>query len=334
MRKIFLLYILVFCIFLSGCISMYPLKNKLRKVEQLPDISQKIKLTNKDFFQLRIFEYRVFIEELNQTSALASDFPYRKFEQASVRQDSIEQNDFINKSFVEETYLYLDNISKADSVYRGIAIYFITYPMINDYRKEVYFQNPEYLYTCAVRKIQVGYWIKNENGDIVLVFKVSKKKIIVMKGNYHNNIIGIKKVSHSSYEIKEKRDSVSFQEIDKQAAYIDLNNVLDISKCEELRFINIPDNKIFTHRKHDKRVEKIKILNKRLKKRGISFELFPNMKNENIGIVKELLIDGNKKKLYFKVLDNELNNMVNYCFKKRGESLYLVFDKDMNRTNN
>jgi len=243
-------------------------------------------LTNENFFQLRIFESVDFINVKDQsftkfdTINLTSDVPYKKFEQDTTAQtEQTKEQKFV----VEETYLYLDNINKNQSLDKssnpkfGIAYYFITYPMITESATLKYFNDPYKLFTNSIKEVQVGYWVKNEKDEIVLLFKNSNKQIVIMKGRHIDDYLGISKVSHPATKMTEESfydiwkfvakyndidnlilpcnlnvtipTDIFFERIDRKTGFIDLAATLDLGSNNELHFYKIPPYKRFVYQR-------------------------------------------------------------------------------------
>lgn len=278
--------LLILTTFINGC---YPITQQLSLANNTGDINYQIDYKNDNFYQLRIQTKRDYLRinnEKDSSKSLVSDFPFKKFQQTTTVQEKINiDNNFI----VEETYIYLDK--NTENQFSGFAFYFITYPVIErnpnkpkSFAKR-FFNDPTKLYTNIIRSVQVGYWIKDRENNIMLVFKNSEKQTMVLSGRvvYKDNKdekkgLFIKKISHPLETNKQILNPEYFSKISKYSklesakkttynnsnqsinidtdntfrslkntiAFIDLNDVLGFEdNIEELYFLNVPKYKRF-----------------------------------------------------------------------------------------
>lgn len=322
-------YIMYF-FFISSCAGLYGTKTKWEKVDKYKgDI---ITVKSKDLFQLRITESLKMIESKekkeNETEII-SDIPYRSFEQSL--ENSISQK----KKIVEETYLYLDKYGSDTALTSGIALYLITYPIINEkVRKNIYNEDQELLYLNIIRDILVGFWEKTDS-TYTIAFKKREKNLFVMKGNSDSTRekIGITRVSHTvTRELRKdikKKDSISLNECDYKLAYINLNGVLDLGKdTDELLFLNVPN--------HKKLVIAPKLGKKELRKgETIDVDYVKSFSIEDDTVKDRRIITWKKKKIrnfYIKACDivnykKECDRAINY-YKFKKKKVHMLFHKD------
>jgi len=288
MRKIHLSIILISTIFF-GCECLYPIKTQLIDLPTSPSSPWvTIDFNPKNMYQLRInekiealVEYKKSIDGIH---TLVSDAPFKRFQQDIKPQQLID--DAVENIRIDETYLYLDNLNNIESQISGIAMYFITYPIVEEDNKKYsdssktrfYFNDISKLYFNTIRSIQIGKWYKNKNNELVLLFKNDFNNTISLIGKLNKtkdktnnliNTIGFTKVSHPSrlvqrklktqklytMDVKDnKDDSIINKNIDmytneliNKIVYIDLDKVIDLNGKKSLLFFQIPDGKKVIH---------------------------------------------------------------------------------------
>lgn len=172
-------------VLLYSCISgrSYNRPSKLVKLNKPIGKATKIKIENEDFFQLRVFEEKIYYSE----DSFYSDTEYLNYTQSvDFQNDDTE----VTRQVAEETYLYLQDISKSkyntNIKTKGKAIYMESYPIIrlpsdiNSYRN-YYFDNKDTIFSNIIKTCYVGEWQLINNSYLVSFTKstgLSKKNKI------------------------------------------------------------------------------------------------------------------------------------------------------------
>ena len=285
-------FTLVFTVLLASCSKdAYPIKERLHRISDTPLYTYETAFNKENLFQLRISQTVEFLPTLskdnllNTSNTLISDFPFKRFQQEITPQT---EDSKLDNLVVEETYLYLDEINSYNEEEShnqfGLAFYFITYPTVDEYpqkpesRTRKYFNNPKKLYANIIRGVTVGYWIKNSNDELLMVFQKSSRKIMVFKGIKFDNRIEIQEISHpynldkrslknsqilslvnsidpisfrsdiareKSERIDQQNLDTLFNRIKSDVVLIELDKVIDLNDRRGLLFFNLPQQKKF-----------------------------------------------------------------------------------------
>lgn len=210
---------------LSGCVGWYPIKDHLS--QKVPEQKQYVlPYMSSNLFQLRIAQSTEFLPVGFRTVTdrdtvrrinLVSDFPFKRFQQMTSKQDSIPDPEHL---VVDETYLYLDKFNQENGERSekqfGYAFYFITYPVIDKNnevkKKRRYYNNPAKLYSNLIRYIRIGLWLTSPEGELMLIFKNLNNKYSFYLGKplfeeiypTKSLAVEIEKISHP-YNLSAKR---------------------------------------------------------------------------------------------------------------------------------
>jgi len=180
-----------------------------------------------------------------------SDINFHTFEQVTKDDD----NNFV----AEENYLYLDAIDN-DEIKKGKAIFFNSYHILYPKDQRLYFNNPDTIFSYAIKELKIGSWIKKGN-EISIYFEASttKKgsKIIGHKGYLqkdsltNNNVFILTKSSTTATAQRFKINSqakYTTEMLDKQLLYFYVKDVFDLRKEEGLHYRQIASNRKIFHK--------------------------------------------------------------------------------------
>jgi|GEM_PF-3462394 len=168
MKTLYILLLFIMSVSFFSCVTKRTNFKSVSKYD-LPDTNfKKIKIDEESIFQIQVIEKLKFSKSNVKGKSYVADTPYRSFEVANGTQGYI----------IEETYLLLDQI-RDNSI--GLAIYFVTFPMLSEYLQNKYFGNDKFIYTNTFRSIHIGYW-ERKDSSITILFKHNKKKLLIMNG--------------------------------------------------------------------------------------------------------------------------------------------------------
>jgi len=241
-----LLFFFVF-ICLSNINCSYPANHRFHE-ENKPDLKNLNSLTineeNLLVLQMTKSQSNIIIDSNNNKTY--TDFAYHRFNQVT--------SDNSSEPVCEETYLYLNEINTEKE---GRAIYFITYMILNGGSQRYHLNNKNYIFSGIIKKIEIGYWSKNEKNELSIYFtqqdkaSLKSKKLIGFKGSLETSDSKVNKFilkKASTIPTTEKNvDIVSLDvlELDKYLLYLDIDQIFDLGDKDGLEFRRVKkDRKI------------------------------------------------------------------------------------------